>query len=254
MKESVYNRIKKSIFTYKERFFELVENMMRTINTRRNDVPKSTPSGLGFLWRCLFWRFTWIVFLLIIVLVLMIVLTYNLKGCSSWGIGDINKIEKETSFIVEEIKKISEFTTATYYEEQLLEMEKEGSFWYFMSTTETLAVVIKGTAKVGFNLQKITENDIDVRKDGSLYIKIPKAEILTTTINPSDVNIVYGGRNSDFNDSDITELKNRAESQLREHAITDGILEKATNQGVSELTNLFCALGYDREKIHIIIN
>lgn len=77
---------------------------------------------------------------------------------------------------------------------------------------------------------------------------------MSTTINSSDVNIVYGGRNSHFSVSDITELKTKAECQLRKHAIADGILEKATCQGVSELTNLFCALRYEREKVNIIIN
>ena len=211
-------------------------NSSGTIRSRHSD-------SVWTWWSWLWWiRFVWRMLLLLLFVAILVVLVTRLKNCSGWGNWEDN-VERETSFVVVEIKKISEFTTVTYYEEQLIEKTKEES--------HQLAVVVKGTIKVGFDFSTMTESDVSFGEDGVLRVKLPKAKILETIINPSGVVLVYGGKNKVFKDDDYKDVINQAEKQLVDHAKAEGIFEKASNQGKEEMTHLLNALGFDEVEVSV---
>ena len=84
----------------------------------------------------------------------------------------INKTEKQTTLTVEEIKKISELNTASYYEEMLLE-KRDTTKGFLKSNKHLLAVLVKGNLKVGFDLSQISEGDISIGEDKSVVITLP---------------------------------------------------------------------------------
>lgn len=185
----------------------------------------------------------WRIILPMCIVIIFVVLGISLRNYLEWGKWNLDTIERKTSFVLVEIRKISELTTATYYEEHFIEKTKEVSHvWGLYSTTERLAVVVKGTVKFGYDLSTITERDITIGKDGELNIKLPDAKILNTIINDKD--IIYGGNNDAFNKDDLNTVYIQAEEQLVEHAIKEGLYKKATDQGEKELTKLFNVLGF----------
>lgn len=162
----------------------------------------------------------------------------------------INKTEKQTTLTVEEIKKISELNTASYYEEMLLE-KRDTTKGFLKSNKHLLAVLVKGNLKVGFDLSQISEGDISIGEDKSVVITLPEAKVTDIITNPSDRTIVYGEKDKHFTENDINELTNQAKTVLVNNAREEGIFEKATEQGKKEMTNLLKAMGYEKVTVKI---
>ncbi len=162
----------------------------------------------------------------------------------------INKTEKQTTLTVEEIKKISELNTASYYEEMLLE-KRDTTKGFLKSSKHLLAVLVKGNLKVGFDLSQISEDDISIGEDKSVVITLPEAKVTDIITNPSDRTIVYGEKDKHFTENDINELTNQAKTVLVNNAREEGIFEKAKEQGKKEMTNLLKAMGYEKVTMKI---
>ena len=162
----------------------------------------------------------------------------------------INKTEKQTTLTVEEIKKISELNTASYYEEMLLE-KRDTTKGFLHKNKHLLAVLVKGNLKVGFDLSQFSEEDISIGEDKSVVITLPEAKVTDIITNPSDRTIVYGEKDKHFTENDINELTNQAKTVLVNNAREEGIFEKATEQGKKEMTNLLKAMGYEKVTVKI---
>ena len=207
-------------------------------STEKKSLRRGLSSGLSFSW-----------LLPLIAVALVIGLFFFLKNPFKidWS---INKTEKQTTLTVEEIKKISELNTASYYEEMLLE-KRDTTKGFLHKNKHLLAVLVKGNLKVGFDLSQISEDDISIGDDQSIVIKLPEAKVTDIITNPSDRTIVYGEKDKHFTENDINELTNQAKTVLVNNAREEGIFEKATEQGKKELANLLKAMGYEKVTVKI---
>lgn len=207
-------------------------------STEKNSSRHGSSRGLSLNW-----------LLPLIAIALIIGLFFFLKNPFKidWS---INKTEKQTTLTVEEIKKISELNTASYYEEMLLE-KRDTTKGFLKSNKHLLAVLVKGNLKVGFDLSQISEEDISIGEDKSVVITLPEAKVTDIITNPSDRTIVYGEKDKHFTENDINELTNQAKTVLVNNAREEGIFEKATEQGKKEMTNLLKAMGYEKVTVKI---
>lgn len=207
-------------------------------STEKKSLRRGLSSGLSFSW-----------LLPLIAVALVIGLFFFLKNPFKidWS---INKTEKQTTLTVEEIKKISELNTASYYEEMLLE-KRDTTKGFLHKNKHLLAVLVKGNLKVGFDLSQISEDDISIGDDQSIVITLPEAKVTDIITNPSDRTIVYGEKDKHFTENDINELTNQAKTVLVNNAREEGIFEKATEQGKKEMTNLLKAMGYEKVTVKI---
>ncbi len=207
-------------------------------STEKKSLRRGLSSGLSFSW-----------LLPLIAVALVIGLFFFLKNPFKidWS---INKTEKQTTLTVEEIKKISELNTASYYEEMLLE-KRDTTKGFLHKNKHLLAVLVKGNLKVGFDLSQISEDDISIGDDQSIVITLPEAKVTDIITNPSDRTIVYGEKDKHFTENDINELTNQAKTVLVNNAREEGIFEKATEQGKKEMANLLKAMGYEKVTVKI---
>ena len=207
-------------------------------STEKKSLRRGLSSGLSFSW-----------LLPLIAVALVIGLFFFLKNPFKidWS---INKTEKQTTLTVEEIKKISELKTASYYEEMLLE-KRDTTKGFLHKNKHLLAVLVKGNLKVGFDLSQISEDDISIGDDQSIVITLPEAKVTDIITNPSDRTIVYGEKDKHFTENDINELTNQAKTVLVNNAREEGIFEKATEQGKKEMANLLKAMGYEKVTVKI---
>lgn len=158
----------------------------------------------------------------------------------------------ETANVVTEIKKIAQFTSACFYEDLILKDSKasetlSGKVLNTFSKKDKplledqIVIVASGNVRAGFDLSKLTEQDVQIQ-DSVLTVRIPKAEIFEVIVNPSgfDIYIEEGSWSHD----QVTNVENKAMKRLREDAVRDGLLEKATDLGVAKLTDLFKTFGF----------
>lgn len=181
-------------------------------------------------------------------------------------------IEK-TANIVEEVKKIGEFTSAVYYEELALRdsyvdrgtiMGRDASslagkatkklglgFASNLAEKTTAAVVNssneivligKGRVRAGFDLAKLQDGDFSMHGD-TLLITLPPAEVFDIIMNPSDFTTEY--ESGTWSHELTKPIKERAKLELEQNAIENGILAKAEESGKKRLENLFLSFGFN---------
>lgn len=150
-------------------------------------------------------------------------------------------IEK-TANVVEEVKKIGEFTTACYYEEVALHEKYSKRSALVFSSNNEIILIGKGRVRAGFDLSKIGENDLIVRDD-TLRIALPQPEIFDIIMNPSDFATEY--EKGTWSHELLKPVKVRAKTKLEQNAIKYGILQKAEENGLKRLEALFMTFGFN---------
>ena len=78
---------------------------------------------------------------------------------------------------------------------------------------------------------------------------LPKAEIFDVLVNPSDFDIYI--EDGTWDEEKVVEIKNKAIDRIKDDAIKDGILEKATESGVKKLTDMFKTFGFSEVIIKV---
>ena len=155
----------------------------------------------------------------------------------------------DTKNVVEHVREISEFTTACYYEEFVVHetkmVAKEGLLGFHKeqpdSAQNELVLLLKGIARAGFDLSKLTEGNL-VAKSDTLTINLPAPELFDVIINPSDYEVfVEKGK---WSHEEIQTFQVQAKEQLRTHALEEDIIGKAKTEVKERLANLFKTFGY----------
>lgn len=168
---------------------------------------------------------------------------------------------EETSNVVAEIRKISEFTSACYYKEIILRETKtrkvvDNSIGNKVAKvfgkkdgliTDEIVIIANGKVRAGFNLKDLSDDSVITNGD-TLTITLPKAEIIDVIVNPTNFDVYI--ESGEWSENQIIGIKNQALEQIKSDALKEGILEKATESGLKNLKEMFKSFGYNE----IIIN
>ncbi len=157
----------------------------------------------------------------------------------------------KTANVVEKIRKISEFTTACYYEEAVLQDDKveAGEQNRLMSLANIEAdsvysevvILAKGRVRAGYDLSKVAADQIKVGGD-SISIVLPKPEIFDVIANPSDYEMYI--EEGKWSHEEISTIQTNYREALKASSLESGILEKADKSGKERLELLLKALGF----------
>lgn len=158
---------------------------------------------------------------------------------------------KKTENLVSGIKKITELTTTCYCDELVLTEERTVEKESILQTlkidprpryeTCRIAIIAHGTVRAGFNLSKITENDITVSSD-TVSLRLPAPEIFDIAINPSGFETFDSV--GEWNEAEEKAIKSRAKSRILNDAVNAGLLEKAGESGRGKIQSFLKTLGY----------
>ena len=146
----------------------------------------------------------------------------------------------KTATVVEEIRKISEFTSACYYEEMVLGYKKKKK--------DEMVLIANGKVRAGFDLSSIEPDDVIINGD-SLFVVLEPAKIFDIIINPSGYDVfVEKGK---WSHDQMTTIKDDARNKLAANANAYGILDKATEYGTEKLSAILKAFGYKEVVVSI---
>ena len=164
----------------------------------------------------------------------------------------------KTETIVNEIRGISEFTTACFYEEKamignkyqtketvtsnlmdLLGLPKTGEH----KELARIAYITKGKVRAGYDLSKIDDSGIRVSKD-TLFVSLPKPEIFDVIVNPSDIREF--DRQGQWSEDEINRIISKAKDEIRMDALSYGLMDKASTTGEDKLVALFKSFGFNQ--------
>ena len=156
------------------------------------------------------------------------------------------KIE-DTANIVEEVKKISEFTTACFYEESVIQGSKTTTkkHWYgekIDTIKHEIVLTAKCKVRAGFDLSMLGEDDLVVKGD-TVSIKLPVPKVFDVISNPSDYNIFEDS--GDWGHEEIVAMQLERKEKVLENALEHNILEKANHIGKGRIVTLFQGFGFN---------
>ena len=254
-----------------------VTGIGKTIADAAAETAKSTVNGIGKVAGAA----TKAIAPLLIKIALIVVLVGAL------GFGGMRFFKREplaidkTTNVVEDIKKIGEFTTVCYYEEMVLqdsyndtahvmgynadklagkalrkvgldEWTKKADLASAAVTVSTNEIVLigKGVVRAGFDLAKVQESDLHVHGD-TLDIALPPTEVFDIIMNPSDFTTEY--EKGTWSHELTKPIKERAKATLEQNAIEGGILAKAEENGKKQLEAIFTAFGFKQVNITIAL-
>ena len=177
----------------------------------------------------------------------------------NWNIslfGDRSLKIADTKNVVEHVREISEFTTASYYEEFVVQeskiVAKESLFGFKKDQVDSvqneIVIILKGKVRAGFDLSKMTEADLCAKSD-TLLVHLPAPELFDVIINPSDYEIFI--EEGKWSHDEIQAFQVQSKEQLRTHALQEDIIGKARTEGKERLTNLFKTFGYKVVEVSI---
>lgn len=158
---------------------------------------------------------------------------------------------EKTANVITEIRNISEFTSACYYEELVMAEVKDSE-----NTTnkvvkmlgrgavskDEICLIMDGKVRAGFDLSKVTDNAIAISGD-TLTMTLPKPEIFDVIVNPSNCEVyVEEGK---WSHEQVTAIQASARVRIQDDAIGYGILDQADKIGRERLTDLFKTFGFN---------
>lgn len=183
----------------------------------------------------------------IIIIIIAAVVILGLFLAFKFGLfrGDRGLKIDDTANVIDEIKKIGEFTSLCYYEEMALVDQKERQTKMTELTNseaiDELVLIAHGKIRAGFDLSQLKENDINIKGD-TLSIWVPKAEIFDIIVNPSDYEIFV--EHGKWSHEQFTNLQRQATDTLKKHAAEVKLLEKAEETGIKKLDAFFRTFGF----------
>lgn len=152
---------------------------------------------------------------------------------------DSLKIDR-TALIIEETKKISEFTSAHFYEEIVVKKERvdKGTL---MNTRNEVVIIARGNVRAGFNLSRLEQGSFKIHGD-TMDVNLPTPEIFEIIVNPSNYDVfVEDGK---WSHDEITAVVMEAKDKIQADAIKNGILDLASKSAVANLRELFKSFGF----------
>lgn len=164
------------------------------------------------------------------------------------------KIDKTVN-VVDEVQKIGEFSTACYYEEVVVKNTKSSeinnSYWGSLVKADfqdQLVVIARGKVKAGFDLTKLGKDDLVVRHD-TISVNLPPVEVFDVIVNPSDYEVYV--EDGTWSHDEVAQLTASGKDQILQDAKNFNILQKAEENGLVKLKELFVALGFNEVILNV---
>jgi len=150
--------------------------------------------------------------------------------------------------IVESIRGMRQFITASFYEELPIVNTKDRQ-WPIPD--DDLVIIYNVTIEAGFDLSQLADEDIILQGDSAITVYLPAPGILTRRCNPSD-KIVFHDSNR-WSQAELDKMHQEALDKVEHNAKRDGLMTNAITNGCQYMTRLLCSFGFKQDNVHVHI-
>ena len=134
------------------------------------------------------------------------------------------------------IDRSEKLLTTKFHMTTLIRAQKQGS-WFFDWGGQKVLVFVKGTVEAGVDLKQL--KNVQVSEDErTIIITLPKAEILSATIDSQEFQTYDGQTPHNIATSLIQPVLDAGRQQIAQTACEDGIIERANADAKIALENL----------------
>ena len=148
--------------------------------------------------------------------------------------------------IVESIRAMQQFVTASYYEELPIVNTKDRQ-WPIPD--DDLVIIYNVTIEAGFDLSQLTDADITLQGDSAITVRLPAPAILTRKCNPSDKTIFHDSNK--WNQAELDKMHQEALDKVEHNARRDGLMTTALTNGRQYIIQLLGSFGFKQVNVNV---
>ncbi len=152
----------------------------------------------------------------------------------------------ETQVLIKQINDLAQLVTISFYDEIVMDSSKPKnlpSFPGLRPVPDHIVLLARGKVLAGTDLKKIDSSNIFVLGD-SIHISLPPAEILNTIINPSNFEVF--DETGKWSSGEVLQIKQRMFIKLKQRAIENNVLPKATERSKQILERFLRGLAFNK--------
>ncbi|MBT9331119.1 DUF4230 domain-containing protein [Paracidobacterium acidisoli] len=147
--------------------------------------------------------------------------------------------------VVSRIQRLARLETVTYTMDKVVEGDREGRVLPEFLTGDKILLTVHGEAIAGIDLHQLTPADVQV-SGSSVHLHLPAAQIFTVTLDDEKTRVYsrYTGILVPADPNLESEVRAKAEQDLRQSALAAGILNTAHQNACSTVTTMLLGLGF----------
>jgi hypothetical protein len=152
--------------------------------------------------------------------------------------------------VVQKIQQLQRLETVVYTMDKVEEGSRENAYLPNFLAGDKLLLVVHGQTTAGIDLSQIKPSDIQI--DGrAVRVRLPHPQVFSTTLDNSktrvysrDTGLLVGA------DPNLeSEVRSKAQQDLQQAALDDGILDNARKNAAATVTTMLLGLGFETVQI-----
>jgi hypothetical protein len=153
--------------------------------------------------------------------------------------------------IVQRIQKLSRLETVVYSMDTIVEGSKSSAVLPDLLAGDRILLVVHGQAVAGIDLSQLKAEDVRITENNSvrsIHVTLPASQLFLTSLDNQHTR-VYARSTGILVPVDQnleSETRAKAEQQLQQTALGDGILDAASKNARATITTLLYSLGFQR--------
>ncbi len=166
-------------------------------------------------------------------------------GAAFFGRKDTIDVSQPT--VVASIQRLARLESVVYTMDKVVEGDRTSQYLPDILTGDKLLLVVHGQAIAGVDLGRIQPNDVQI-DERSVTVTMPAAELLSVSLDNSKTR-VYSRITGLLVPADPnleSEVREKAEADLKQSALDSGILNTAQGNARATLTTLLHSLGFQQ--------
>lgn len=155
--------------------------------------------------------------------------------------------------VVERIQSLSRLETVVYSLDSVVEGDKSSPVLPDILAGDKILLVVHGQSVAGIDLSKLKPEDvkIDGADSRSIHVNLPPSEIFSTTLD-NQATRVYARTTGLLVPADQnleSDTRTKAQHQLQEAALSDGILDAARKNARATISALLFSFGFQHVEV-----
>lgn len=175
--------------------------------------------------------------------------TSGLPGrLASYLAGRRETFDTSVPFVVNKIQTLNRLETVQYSLDSVVEGDRSSPVFPDILAGDKILLVVHGESIAGVDLSKLKPEDvqIDQRDPHSIHVNLPPSEVFVTTLDNQHTR-VYSRTTGLLVPADAnleSDTRARAQTQLQDAALKDGILDAARKNARATVSALLFGLGF----------
>jgi hypothetical protein len=156
-------------------------------------------------------------------------------------------IDSSVPTVVEKIQRLSRLETVVYSLDSVVEGSRSSPILPDMLMGDKILLVVHGESIAGIDLAQLKPEDVRIdTATSTIHVALPASQIFTTTLDEQHTR-VYTRSTGLLVPADQnleSETRAKAQQQLQQAALSDGILDAARKNARATITTLLYSLGF----------